>query len=70
MLRFWSELGALDGPEAQRRLSEVVCVLLDRDGGIAGVNSVSPQRVPLVGGRLFWAYRSLLEGECRAPTRR
>ena len=60
ILRFWSELGALGEDEARRRLPEVVCVLLDGDGAIAGVNSVYPGSVELIGGRLFWIYRSLL----------
>lgn len=60
LLRFWSREGALQEDEAQRRLSEVICVLLDGSGAIAGVNSVYPQRVGLVAGRLFWMYRHFL----------
>src|SRR5215210_1483503 len=60
ILRFWSDVGALGEEEARRRLPEVVCVLLDGEGGIAGVNSVYPGSVELIGGRLFWLYRSLL----------
>jgi hypothetical protein len=43
------------------RLDEVVCVLLDRDGELAGVNSVHADRLEPVGGRRFWIYRSLLD---------
>lgn len=63
LLRFWSTEGGPDEGEAQRRLDEVVCVLLDGAGEIAGANSVYPQDVPLIGGRLFWIYRSLLRPE-------
>ena len=63
ILRFWSELGALSEEDARRRLPEVVCVLSAGDGGIAGVNSVYPQSVGLIGGRLFWIYRSRLATE-------
>ena len=60
LLRFWSREGALQADEAKRRLSEVVCVLRDGSEAIAGVNSVYPQHVALVGGRLFWLYRHFL----------
>jgi hypothetical protein len=60
ILRFWSRESALDEAAARRRLSEVVCVLLDGAGELAGVNSVYPADVGLVGGRPFWIYRSLL----------
>jgi hypothetical protein len=63
ILRFWSDLGALGEEDAQRRLPEVACVLVGGDGEVAGVNSVFPGTVELLGGRLFWIYRSLL-----APT--
>jgi hypothetical protein len=60
LLGFWTKEGALDEAAARERLSEVVCVLRARRGGIAGVNSVYPQRVHLIGGQPFWMYRSLL----------
>jgi hypothetical protein len=60
LLRFWSAHTALKEEAARRRLSEVVCVLLDADGEMAGVNSVYPQDVPLIGGRRFWIYRRFL----------
>jgi hypothetical protein len=60
ILRFWEDLGALHGEEARRRLPEVVCVLRDGDSRVAGVNSVYPQSVDLIGSRLFWIYRSRL----------
>jgi hypothetical protein len=59
VVAFWQAQNALSGSEARRRLDEVVCVLR-RDGAIAGVNSVYPAEVGLVGGRRFWVYRSLL----------
>jgi hypothetical protein len=60
LLRFWTRERALDEAVARDRLSEVVCVLRDDTGEIAGVNSVYPQRLHLIGGRPFWMYRSLL----------
>ena len=62
LLRFWSDHGALEGEAARRRLREVVCVALDGDGQVAGVNSAYPQDVAVV-GRRFWVYRSLLPPE-------
>lgn len=60
VLRFWSEHGVLEGDAARARLAEVVCLLLDASGEIAGVNSVFAERIPLIGGKPFWIYRSLL----------
>lgn len=61
MLSFWAQRGALSSAEAQRRLPEVVCVLRS-DDRVRGVSSVYSAPVPLVGGRCFWIYRSLLDG--------
>jgi hypothetical protein len=41
-------------------LNEVVCLLLDDSGEIAGINSVHEESLPLIGGRLFWSYRAYL----------
>jgi hypothetical protein len=61
LITFWAEQGALVGDDARRRLPEVVCVL--RDGArVAGACSVRAAEVPLIGGRRFWVYRSLLPG--------
>jgi hypothetical protein len=62
ILAFWTERNALTGDEARRRLSEVVCVLRDQ-GRVAGIASAYPAEVALVGGRRFFIYRSLLDGE-------
>ena len=59
LLRFWSANGALDEAAGRRRLPEVVCVLVDDAGEIAGVNSVYAGDAPLV-GRRFWIYRNFL----------
>ena len=59
VLAFWQAQNALSGPEARRRLDDVVCVVR-RDGAITGVSSVYPAQVELIGGRRFWIYRSLL----------
>ena len=61
ILAFWEKQGALTGEAAKQRLREVVCVLRGEDGRIAGVNSVFAEKVPLVGSRTFWVYRSLLD---------
>ena len=63
ILTFWEERGALQGEAAQKRLREVVCLLRRPDGGVAGVNSVYADQVPLVGNRVFWIYRSLVDRE-------
>lgn len=60
LVSFWSEQGALSEAAARQRLAEVVCVLRDEDGAIAGVNSAFADRVALIGGRRFWIYRSFL----------
>ena len=64
---FWAAQGALEGAEADERLAEVLCVLYDESGEIAGVNSAFQRNVPLIGGRLFWVYRSLVPDEAAAP---
>ena len=62
VLRFWSAHGALSGPAAQARLPQVVCVLLDGAGTVAGVNSVYEDAVELIGSRRFWLYRRFAPG--------
>ena len=61
IVAFWARHGALRGAAAEERLSEVVCILVDADGGIVGVNSAHDATVPLVGGRRFWRYRRFLD---------
>lgn len=60
LVAFWSGHGALQEAAARARLAEVVAVLRDPDGAIAGANSVFADRVELIGGRRFWIYRSFL----------
>jgi hypothetical protein len=60
LMAFWERTGALDEETARERLGQVVCVLLDEAGEVAGVNSVYPAPVHAVGGRVLWIYRSLL----------
>jgi hypothetical protein len=62
ILAFWDTRGVLGGEAAQRRLAEVVCVLRDGDA-LAGVSSVYPADVEMIGGRRFWIYRNLLDPE-------
>src|SRR3954447_15383932 len=66
ILRFWAAEAGFEGPAAEKRLAQVVCVLRDADGAIAGVNSVFAADVPLVGGRPFWVYRALLPERSRS----
>jgi hypothetical protein len=61
ILSFRAERGGPRGEVARRRLDEVVCVLLDREGAVAGVNFVHEDRLEPIGGRRFWIYRSLLD---------
>jgi hypothetical protein len=65
LVGFWSEQGALSEAAARQRLAEVVCVLRDGEGEVAGVNSVYADRVELIGGRRFWIYRSFLRPDLR-----
>ena len=60
LTEFWTGRGLLSPEQAEMRLSEVVCVALDSAGEVAGVNSVFSERVPAVGERPFWIYRSAL----------
>ena len=60
LLAFWAEHGALTGQQARDRLPEVVCVLRDGSGRVAGANSVFADSVELLAGRRFWVYRSFL----------
>src|SRR5690348_11934646 len=60
IVAFWTREGALDEAAARERLREVVCVVRDRSGAIAGVNSVYAAKLDAVGGRPFWVYRSFL----------
>jgi hypothetical protein len=65
LIAFWAADGALDEAQGRSRLPEVVCVLRGEDGAIAGVCSAFEADLPLIGGRRFWMYRSLLPGQAR-----
>jgi hypothetical protein len=60
LIGFWTDRGALTEEQARMRLTEVVCVALDGAGDVVGVNSVFRERIPAVGGLLFWIYRGAL----------
>lgn len=62
LVRFWTAHGALAEHDARRRVDDVVCVLLDESGAIAGVNSVYREKVALIGHRSFWMYRAFVPG--------
>jgi hypothetical protein len=64
---FWAAQGALEGAEAEHRLAEVLCVLYDESGEVAGVNSAFQHNVALIGGRSFWLYRSVVPDQAAAP---
>jgi hypothetical protein len=66
LVRFWTGNGVLDEAAARARLGDVVCVLLDPAGEIAGVNSVYAAPLDLVGGRQFWVYRNYLAAGAQA----
>lgn len=57
LVAFWTRQGALDEAAARQRLADVVCVVRDPAGNIAGVNSVYADRLPLIANRRFWIYR-------------
>jgi hypothetical protein len=61
VLDFWSTHGALEGEAARQRLPEVLCVAVDDDGRVAGVNSALAEEISPVGRRL-WRYRAFLPG--------
>jgi hypothetical protein len=60
ILGLWERHGAVEGEAARQRLAEVVCVLLQSDGEVAGVSSVHAEYVELIGKRRFWLYRRFL----------
>jgi hypothetical protein len=62
---FWAQHAGMDDAAAAQRLPEVVAVLRDADGSIAGACSVFSTRVPLIADRPFHALRSLLPGAAR-----
>src|SRR4051794_12368631 len=61
ILGFWSARG-LEGHAARELLPSVVCMAIDDQGEVVGVNSIDDQVIPLV-GRRFWDYRWLLAGD-------
>lgn len=61
VISFWLDHGALDATQANERIDQVVCLLVDRHGQIAGVNSVVAAIAPLV-ARRFWMYRRFAPG--------
>ncbi len=68
-MAFWTGQGALSEAAAARRLPEVLCLLRDGAGQVAGVNSAYRESVPLIGGREFWVYRSRFDRAVPAEAR-
>lgn len=62
---FWAEHAEMDDAAAAQRLPEVVAVLREADGAIAGACSVFATEVPLIANRPFFVLRSLLPGAAR-----
>jgi hypothetical protein len=60
--RLWAHTAGVEGDQATERLTQVVCVLRNPKGGVAGVNWVADTAVGLIAGRRFWVYGSLLPG--------
>lgn len=67
LVAFWTSHGVLTEEAARARLESVVCVLTERSGEIAGVNSVVDEAIPAIGGRRFWLYRSFLAPGVTSP---
>lgn len=63
VLGLWEQSGTLRGEHARARLPEVLCLLRDERGGVAGVNWAFPDDMALVGGRRFWMYQSVLAAD-------
>lgn len=57
LLDFWTSHGVLTAEAGRERLRQVVCVLYDDTGRLAGVNSVTDEVVPMLGNRRLWRYR-------------
>ena len=62
LVSFWASHGALAEQDARRRLGEVVCVRLDAEERVVGVNSAYAGAVPLI-ERPAWIYRRFLAPE-------
>jgi hypothetical protein len=60
VLAFWGANADISADAARERLGQVLCVLRDAGGEMAGVNSAFEEVVNLLGGRRFMIYRSLL----------
>ena len=63
LLDFWAREGVMAEDEGRRRLAQVICLVLDPAGEIAGSNSAYVGPVPTLGNRPFWIYRSHLRPE-------
>ena len=67
VLDLWQRHRAVEpGPEAEERLRQVVCIYLDRDGIVVGVNTVYPVFLPSRAAQ-FLAYRLFIQPGNRTP---
>ena len=67
IVAFWTGQDALPEPVARQRLADVVAVLRDESGAVAGINSVYSDRIELIGNRLLWVYRSFHPASTTKP---
>lgn len=70
LIEFWTGMGALTEVQGRQRLPQVLSVLRDAEGNIAGVNSALMGRVAPLGNQAFDTYRSLLAPSADLPANR
>jgi hypothetical protein len=66
IVKLWTEFAALQQPEAERRLSELVLVLKNKSGKVIGVSTVVKTLLPQIHNYVY-AYRCFILPEFRAP---
>lgn len=65
LVKFWLQQGAITDPaEAARRTGEVVCLVRDAAGQVAGVSSAYLGPLGDQGGT-YWFYRTFVRPDCR-----
>ena len=67
LIGFAVAAGNLPEHQVRTRVGEVVCVLLDGAGEIAGSGAVTAGDVPMLAGRRLWVYRSTLAPDAPEP---
>jgi hypothetical protein len=69
LVRFAVRRSDLPERQLRSRVSEVVCLLRDGEGEIAGSSAVTAGDVPMLAGRRLWIYRTLLSPEAPEEAR-